>query len=731
MKNRLLILILFLALSGFTNAFAEDYTDVTNRDLSVLIEVSASQNPPSIMLKWKPNVFASKYYIYRKNPSDADFPSSPIAQTDSVTTEWTDTTAEAGKIYEYSVQAYSKGYSQDYTIKNRPRTLMNYLGLGYVIAGIGADRTDQPGRILLLIDSVTAENLPVEIETLKNDLWKEGWAVTARLVPRAENYNAEAVSKVKETIFEEYGKGSKDLTTILLLGRVPVAYSGRLNPDGHDNHLGAWPADTYYASTVESEWTDNTVNQDTVDVNSLLRPETRNILSDGKFDQSEFKSDLTFSVGRVDFYNMPEFQTSEDLGEFDLLKRYLQKDHDFRNGLSVAKPQALITESVAFIAANLPEGFASSGWRNFGSCLGSDAIKTGKWFESISTDTYMWAYGTGPGDPISAANVGSTHDYANNTSNAVFTMLMGSYFGDWDEQNNFLRAGLAGKGMVLTCAWAARPPAFFHHMAMGYPIGYSYLKSENNKIIEPGSSSQASNYHGYQQNYYYYTNLSVGTNLTFGARGIHQALMGDPTLKMTYNLLPQSTAINLFHQSETSTTLSWNRPDGKNIVGYNVYKSYDKFSKWEKLNEELVTDTVFTDDNSQTANIFYMVRPVCLVTNNSGSFYAESNGTINQTITSVADENYAQNYLKINPNPVINVSQLELNIAQSGIADISIIDLNGNKIQEIYSGYLSAGTHSFSIYNHTNGINIASGMYFAIIEINGAILRDKIIIINN
>ena len=51
---------------------------------------------------------------------------------------------------------------------------------------------------------------------------------------------------------------------------------------------------------------------------------------------------------------------------------------------------------------------------------------------------------------------------------SVFTFLFGSYFGDWDSPDNFLRAALAS-GTILSNAWSGRPLWSMHYMAMGDP----------------------------------------------------------------------------------------------------------------------------------------------------------------------------------------------------------------------------------------------------------------------
>ena len=59
-------------------------------------------------------------------------------------------------------------------------------------------------------------------------------------------------------------------------------------------------------------------------------------------------------------------------------------------------------------------------------------------------------------------------------------MFFGSYFGDWDSPNNFLRAPLATPTYTLTSAWAGRPYWMFHHMALGETIGFSTRLTQNN-----------------------------------------------------------------------------------------------------------------------------------------------------------------------------------------------------------------------------------------------------------
>jgi hypothetical protein len=59
-----------------------------------------------------------------------------------------------------------------------------------------------------------------------------------------------------------------------------------------------------------------------------LNPAIANTPNDGKYDQTFLPSDLALELGRVDFWNITAFAPKT---EEDLLRQYLNKDHNFRN----------------------------------------------------------------------------------------------------------------------------------------------------------------------------------------------------------------------------------------------------------------------------------------------------------------------------------------------------------------------------------------------------------------
>ena len=322
---------------------------------------------------------------------------------------------------------------------------------------------------------------------------------------------------------------------------------------------------------------------------------------DGKFDQSLWPIPLTLQVGRVDLANLPSFSLSET----ELLRQYLNKDHNFRTKLITPQRRGWIDDHFGLTTG---EPFAVTGWRDFAAFFGaSNTVAGSDWFGTLAANSYLWGYGCGSGTFTSAGGVGATTDFAANAPHVVFTMLFGSYFGDWDSQNNFLRAGLASAGYTLTSVWSGRPYWQFHHMAMGQTIGFSTLVTQNNPGVGQG---------GYDFN----------TDNGF----VHVALMGDPTLRM-HPVAPPS-ALLVATNNAGGVGLSWiASPD--TVLGYHVYRAATAAGPFTRLSTSPITATTYTDP-VVTSNV-YMVRAVNLEVSASGTYTNASQG-IFQSLSSAA-----------------------------------------------------------------------------------------------
>lgn len=685
--SSIILLFLFIAVNSLSS---QQPRHISSRDLSVLVNTSIYVSPMNVIgikLEWERNELALSYSIRKKKLNESTFPSTFLAELDSNTLEYIDLEIVSGEIYEYEVSAYSYGSVlvtfQDNQGNRFDSTMSFYFrAFGYTASALDAPEYDSPGKVLLLVDEKMQPSIEKEVQRLMNNLVLEGWTVARKNVPRTEQFDGKAVRAIKDIIVEESAKGDDRLSAVILLGRVAVPYSGRLNPDAHPDHLGAWPADLYYGVMDEWIWTDFSVN----DV-SASRTENRNTPGDGKFDQSSLTSgSVEIAIGRIDFYNMPVFVNDSMFTEEQLYKRYLDKNHKYRIGEMDIEMAGLVDDN--FSAARIWEGFASSGWRNLGNLVGRKNVKSLDWFSTLKNESKLWAYGCGGGTYKSAGGIGETKDFAVNPVKTVFTMLFGSYFGDWDSQNNFLRAPLCSDPAALTCAWAGRPHWYFHHMGLGFPIGYSTLISQNN------ISLYLPNFYWMPQIYPQYPN---GFTYTIANRGVHIALMGDPTLRMYSGKIPQPQNVSVFQRDLNTVEIRWDIPDVDMYMHFNVYRSFNKYGPFKRVNKNYIIGNSYIDTLSGDKEVFYMVRTSIRQFTNSGMFYNQSRGVLKSVVITSVEDRYDED-LKISISPIPTKDNLDIKLTCPYMQNISIevYDLQGRKIKSLYDGQLISGEHQFS-----------------------------------
>ncbi|MGC8748599.1 MAG: T9SS type A sorting domain-containing protein [Candidatus Kapaibacteriota bacterium] len=698
------ILALWLLIVLFPNPIlSQQLRKNQSRDAAVMISVKTFTTPPKIVVKWQNHPLAYLYEIRRKNFGDLNFPAAPIAILDTNTTAYEDLNVQIGKEYEYEVRARYKALA-DVTMQ-RPdgstfdtTIVLHFMAFGYVHTGINVPPRHSNGKVLLVVDETYQWDLQDELETFISDLVEEGWTVAVQYVPRAEQFDPQKVRQVKDLILEEYGKDPANFNSVVLIGRVAVPYSGLIAPDGHPDHLGAWPCDMYYGSIYDTYWTDFSVNNA-----SAKDPRNRNIPGDGKFDQSTPGSEISFAVGRIDFYNMPKFTE----GELSLLRSYLNKDHLYRTGQFSTNWRGLIDDN--FGANRYLNAFASSGYRNFASLLGPENITVSDWFTTLKTEEYLWAYGCGGGTYTSAGGIGSTDDFAANNVNAIFTMLFGSYFGDWDSQNNFMRASLASKPSILTCSWAGFPHWYFHNMSANLPIGYSTKITQSNYTNYLGAS--------YSQDSVRFYLVSQGLNQ------IHVSLMGDPTLTLYPYLVPKPKNISVTQPAGGYVQIAWEPANGE-VDGYYIYKSYSKNGGFVLLNQNPIETTQFVDSSLYEGLVYYMVRAVKTIENNSGTFAILSRGATQfARITSVENDN-SEFFVKVSPNPIENVYNIEISIPNDDRVIVELYDLYGNKVKTLLNSFLSKGTHRLA---SDKDASFTNSVYFLKVSTSRHIKTEKVV----
>ncbi len=542
----------------------------TAQDEVVPIVPTIDFSVPSVNLTWS-NPTASNILLIRREKGDPTW-YIMLQETATTASSFADSLIEIGHTYEYMVL----------------RGANSLTAVGLVMVPVEAPVVDSRGVVSVFVEEALETPLSTELERLGDDLIGDGWEVHWNSVPA----NA-TVASVKAQIISDYN--NYGTSNILLFGAIPVPYSGNFAWDGHPEHTGAWPADIYYGDAQNTGWTDATVNTAT-NPTPPGRAETVNVPGDGKFDQFLTPSTTEMVVGRVDFSNMNE----SDFGpRIDLYRRYLQKNHDWRTGQYTVDTKALVDDNFGYFGG---EAFASDGYRNGNPLVGPANVVAGDFFNDTDDQSFLFVYGCGGGNYNGASGVGSSAQFASDTVNAVFTLLFGSYFADWDYNNNpFMMSALASKGGILTCGWAGRPHWITHHLGAGETIGYSTLLTQN-------SCEDI----GYFQ-----------VDTVFSYCGTHVSLLGDPTVRAQV-VLPVGNVAAAQYCNQVE--LTWSASDESDVMGYLVYRSDNEAGPYERLSANPIASTDFTDMSPEPGQNFYMVKTVVREETPSGVFFNTSTG---------------------------------------------------------------------------------------------------------
>ncbi len=537
----------------------------TSKDVTVPLTATVAAGP-TVTLNWVNPGNAGLLIRRRTKGLGGSAWTQIINLASSNLTSVIDNGVTAGQVYEYVIQ----------------RNINSLNAFGYAHVAINANVIDSRGKILIFVDSTTADALGPQLVRLKNDLRGDGWwPIPFHTGPYA------TVKSIKDQIVASYNADPTKVKAVLLLGTIPIPYSGNTAWDGHGDHQGAWPSDAYYAD-VNGNWTDTTVNNITPG-----RAANVNIPGDGKFDQSYLPGVVELQIGRVDFrhINAIAFGEADQIG---LMRRYLDKDHKWRIGDYPVENKALVDDNFGYFGG---EAFGSNGFRNAYPLVGEANIVETDFFEGTESQSYLLGYGCGGGNYNGAGGVGSSSNFATDTINIVFSNMFGSYFGDWDyESDPFLPSALASRGGILTCSWAGRPHWFNQALASGESIGYCTKETMN-------------------------AQYNTGYMNSFGKGGAHMVLLGDPTLRA--HVLKPATEFTVSNQNCHSVELNWKASEDS-VAGYHIYRALSQDGPYTRLTTNLVTGTTYTDNSPVPDTLYYQVRAIRNVTSPGGGIYANN-----------------------------------------------------------------------------------------------------------
>jgi hypothetical protein len=409
---------------------------------------------------------------------------------------------------------------------------------------------------------------------------------------------------------------------------------------------------------VNGTWTDNTVNN-----SGASRPQNDNIPGDGKWDQTFLASEAELQTGRIDFANMPLIKRTE----IQLMRNYLNKAHSYKMDLLSISRKGLVDDNFGGFSG---EAFAANAWRLFPTVIGRSNIVAGDYVTDLEDSAYQWAYACGGGSHTSAGGVGVTANFDTNAVRGIFTMMFGSYFGDWDATNNFLRAPLCAKEPALASCWAGRPNWFLHHMALGENIGYGARLTQNN-------------------------NIALYSPTNYGAYWIHVNLMGDPSLRSDY--IRQPTSLTVTPLAGFGANLAWTASPDPGVIGYYVYRSDAAWGAYDRISG-MLTATSFTDSKGADGRKYYLVRPVKLQQTPSGGYYNLGVGIIdsaNVTYPLGTAGIAAPRHVALFPNPASGKLNLLVEASGAEAATVIISNALGSIMKTEHTG-LHAGENTFS-----------------------------------
>ncbi|MBI3416318.1 MAG: VCBS repeat-containing protein [Verrucomicrobia bacterium] len=513
--------------------------------------------------------------------------------TNLTTLTFTDSTVASGTRYDY--RFYGLLTNQNPAITNL---------MSSTVAVTNGPPIENRGKIVLLIDNTIVSPLDAQIAQLRQDLIGDGWMVVTNHVPRhiddyssSNSYQTNAwniTNVIKPYILGVYTNDPVNTKAVYLLGHVAVPYSGYRPADGHVTtastgpiHVGAWATDLYYGDVTNdvagADWTDSTANH-----TSVYFAENVNVPGDGKFDNDFCPSRLELAVGRVDFARLPSFGTSNQTStaEINLLAQYLTKVHRYRHNLTAAGSSIPWRTGMAYLTRNDLWSSYETPLRLARTLYGDlpDNVAIGDpYFQRTEPHVWGFAYGSSGQDRISYGDPIFEHTtaslaFAANEAKIGFYVLGGSFFGDWNLTDDFLRANLATANYGFAAMYRL-PNALrwdFANLELGEHLGAAQVRTVN------------------YLDYALYSPANAGKAVS---------LQGDPTLR-SHVCAPVQSLTGMPNSGEVF--LSWSA-GSTNTVAYRVYKAPAGSNVFSPISSFFSSPTSFTD-SIYTSGQTYMVR---------------------------------------------------------------------------------------------------------------------------
>jgi hypothetical protein len=199
--------------------------------------------------------------------------------------------------------------------------------------------------------------------------------------------------------------------------------------------------------------------------------------------------------------------------------------------------------------------------------------------------------------------------------------------------------------------------------------------------------------------------LSAGST----AWTVHEALMGDPTLRMRPFVAPATVSLSEDHVAN-SVTLMWTA--SSSLLGYNVYRASVKANHYTLLTPTPITVGTFTDTLPMADSAYYLVRGVRDETTPSGNYLNLAYGATALSkggfIDAGVDPSIARDGLSVIYPLAGSVATIVLDASSSFRGRIDILDVQGRTVASLANGEIASGTSHFD----WDFARVSGGVYF-------------------
>ncbi|MBL0061775.1 MAG: T9SS type A sorting domain-containing protein [bacterium] len=166
-------------------------------------------------------------------------------------------------------------------------------------------------------------------------------------------------------------------------------------------------------------------------------------------------------------------------------------------------------------------------------------------------------------------------------------------------------------------------------------------------------------------------------------------------------------------------SLAWSTASESNLDRFELVRNGSTIASITAQNASAGAQYTWSDENVQSGTL-YTYDLVAVSLDGSRETLATRSATPQGDVAVISTYALHQNY----PNPFNPETNIAFDLAEAGHVELTVINVSGQEIASLASGYFAAGRHQVSF----NGANLASGVYMYQLKVNGFTATEKMIL---